>query len=90
VNAAVFGRDSCYFIRMNKIVESILERVADWPEEAQAELMQSVVEIETRHMGLYKLSDEERAAVRQGLDQAARGEFVADDVVAAFFQRHRA
>src|SRR3984957_17394795 len=26
---------------MNKMVETLLERIADWPEEAQAELMQS-------------------------------------------------
>jgi hypothetical protein len=75
---------------MNKLVKSILERVADWPEEAQAELMQSVAEIESKHLGVYRLSDDERAAVREGLGQAERGEFVADDVVAAFFQQHHA
>ncbi len=75
---------------MNKIVESILDRIADWPEEAQAELMQSVIEIETRHFGVYRLSDDERAAVREGLAQAERGEFVPDEVIAAFFKQHRA
>jgi hypothetical protein len=74
---------------MNKMVESILERVAGWPEEAQAELIQSMVEIETKHFGVYRLSDEERAAVREGLAQAKRREFVPDDVVAEFFNRHR-
>ncbi len=75
---------------MNKIVETILDRIADWPEEAQAELMQSMVDIETRHFGVYRLSDEERAAVREGFAQAERGEFVPDDVVAAYFKKHRA
>jgi hypothetical protein len=74
---------------MNKIVESILERVAGWPEEAQAELIQSMVEIETKHFGVYQLSDEERAAVRESLEQAKRREFVPDEVVAEFFSRHR-
>jgi hypothetical protein len=74
---------------MNKMVESILERVAGWPEEAQAELIQSMVEIETKHFGVYRLSDEERAAVRESLAQAKRHEFVPDDVVAEFFNRHR-
>ncbi len=72
---------------MNKIVETLLERVATWPEEAQAELLQSVVDIETKHFGVYRLSDDERQAVREGLEQARRGEFVPDEVVAEFFRR---
>jgi len=75
---------------MNKIAESILDRIADWPEEAQAELMQSIADIEAKHLGVYRLSDDERAAVREGMEQAARGEFVPDDVVAAYFKQYRA
>lgn len=75
---------------MNKIVETILDRIADWPKEAQEELMQSIADIEARHMGVYRLSDDERAAVREGLAQAARGEFVPDDVVETYFSKHRA
>jgi hypothetical protein len=75
---------------MNKIAESILDRIADWPEEAQAELMQSIADIEVKHLGVYRLSDDERTAVREGLAQAERGEFVADDIVAAYFDKHRA
>jgi predicted transcriptional regulator len=75
---------------MNKIVGNILERVADWPEEAQAELMQAVADIEAKHLGVYRLSDDERAAVREGLVQADRGEFVPDEVVAAYFSKYRA
>jgi len=75
---------------MNKIVESIIDRVADWPEEAQEELMQSIVDIEAKHLGVYRLSDDERAAVREGMAQAARGEFVPDDVVEAYFKKYRA
>jgi predicted transcriptional regulator len=74
---------------MNKIAENILDRIADWPEEAQEELMQAIVDIEAKHFGIYRLSDDERAAVREGLAQAERGEFVADEVVAAYFEKHR-
>jgi predicted transcriptional regulator len=42
------------------------------------------------HFGVYRLSDEERTAVREGLAQAERAEFVPDDVVAAYFQKYRA
>ena len=72
---------------MNKVVETLLERVADWPEEAQAELVKSIVDIETKHFGVYKLSPEEREVIHQAQAQAERGEFVPDEVVAAFFKR---
>jgi predicted transcriptional regulator len=75
---------------MNKIAENILDRIADWPEEAQEELMQAIADIEAKHLGVYRLSDDERAAVREGLAQAARGEFVPDDVVAEYFNKYRA
>ncbi len=75
---------------MNKIVEGILDRIADWPEEAQAELMQAVTNIEVKHLGVYRLSDDERAAVREGFTQSERNEFIADEVVAAYFSKHRA
>jgi predicted transcriptional regulator len=75
---------------MNKIAETILDRIATWPKESQEELMQSIADIEARHLGVYHLSDDERAAVREGLAQAARGEFVADDVVESYFRKHRA
>jgi len=75
---------------MNKIAETILNRIANWPEEAQQELMQAVVDIEAKHLGVYNLSDDERAAVREGLVQSDRGDFVPDDVVAAYFDKYRA
>jgi hypothetical protein len=34
------------------------------------------------------LAEETRAAVREGREQARRGEFVSDDDMAAFFKRH--
>jgi predicted transcriptional regulator len=73
---------------MNKLAEEILGRIDAWPKEAQAELVQSLIDIEVKHFGTYRLSDEERAAVREGLAQAERGEFVPDEVMAEFFKRH--
>jgi len=75
---------------MNKIVENILDQVADWPDEARRELKQAVVDIEARHFGVYEMSDDERAAVQEGLAQADRGEFVPDEAIAAYFNQHRA
>jgi hypothetical protein len=74
---------------MNKRLETLLERVAAWPEEAQDELMQSIVEIEARHTGIYRLSEEERAAVRRGLREMREGKLATDEQVAAVFDRYR-
>jgi predicted transcriptional regulator len=74
---------------MNKMVETLLERIADWPEEAQAELVQSIVDIETKHLGVYKLEPDERAAIERGLEEMRQGKFASDEQVAAVFNRHR-
>jgi predicted transcriptional regulator len=74
---------------MSEFAKMILDRIAVWPKEAQEELVDAIVEIEAKHFGVYRLSDEKRAAVREGLAQAARGEFTADEDVAAFFNRFR-
>ena len=47
-------------------LEILLERVSTWPEEAQEELLRSVAGIEQKHFGIYRLSDDERSAVRRG------------------------
>jgi predicted transcriptional regulator len=73
---------------MNKRLETLLERVSTWPAEAQAELMQTIVEIEARHTGVYRLSDEERSAVRRGLQELREGKFATDEQVAKVFGRH--
>ncbi|HEX8167178.1 MAG TPA: hypothetical protein VF601_15520 [Beijerinckiaceae bacterium] len=59
-------------------LEVLIERIAEWPEEAQNELMRSVLDIEQKHVGVYRLSDEERAAIAEGSAQADRGEFATD------------
>jgi len=74
---------------MNKVVETLLERVADWPEEAQAELVKSIVDIETKHFGVYKVSSEERAAIERALEQMRQGKLASDEEVAAVFNRYR-
>lgn len=74
---------------MTKLAEEILDRIAAWPKEAQAELMQSMIEIEEKYVGVHRLSEDERAAVRRGLDEMRRGKFASEERVAAIFQRYR-
>ncbi len=71
-------------------LEILLERVSTWPEEAQEEFVRSVTAIENKHVGVYRLSDSEREAVRRGLAEMREGKLASDDVVAAVFNRYRA
>jgi predicted transcriptional regulator len=73
---------------MNKKLETLLELVSTWPEEAQAELVKSIVEIEARHTGVYRLSDDEKAAIEEALASVDRGEIATDEEMAALFKQH--
>jgi predicted transcriptional regulator len=70
-------------------LEILLERVSTWPEEAQDEFVKSVTDIESKHLGVYRLSDEERDAVRRGLADMREGRLASDADVAAVFNRYR-
>jgi len=73
---------------MTPTTKRLLEQVESWPEEDQEELAEYAREIEARRTGVYRMSDDERSAVRRGLAQADRGEFVPDEVVAKADNRH--
>jgi len=64
----------------------LLERIAALPEDLLGEVAES--EIERWRDDVFRLTDEERAAVRKGMDAARRGEFVSDEELAAFYRRH--
>jgi predicted transcriptional regulator len=49
----------------------------------------SVADIEKRHLGIYKLDEEEQAAVRRGLREMREGKIANDKDVAAVFARYR-
>jgi predicted transcriptional regulator len=69
-------------------IDAVLEAVRSWPKQDQEELVEIAREIEARRTGVYVMSDEERAAVREGLDQARRGQFVPDDEMDAFWKKY--
>ena len=74
---------------MNSRTRALLERVESWPSEDQEELADFIREVESRRTGLYRLSDEERAAVREGMEDARQGNFATDEEIEAFYQLHR-
>ena len=48
---------------MNQAAKDILHRVESWPQEDQEELAELAREIEVRRSGVYRLTDDERAAL---------------------------
>jgi predicted transcriptional regulator len=71
---------------MNAKLQNLLERIATLPDELLVE--ESVEEIERWRGDVFRLTDEERAAVRRGMAAAQRGDFVSDEELAAFYRRH--
>jgi predicted transcriptional regulator len=82
------GQRGIIFVMIAKMLKDVLDQAETWPQQDQEELAEYAREIQARRTGVYIMSDEERAAVRRGLAQADRGEFVADDVVAEADKRH--
>lgn len=72
---------------MEKTLEKVIARASAWPKEDQEELARIALEIEReRNGGVHQLSDHELAAIREGVAQAERGEFVSDSEMEAFFR----
>jgi predicted transcriptional regulator len=74
---------------MSPTTRTLLERVQSWPIEDQEELAEVAREIESHRSGIYHLSDQERDAVRAGMDDARRGDFATDEELEEFYQLHR-
>jgi hypothetical protein len=64
-----------------------MDLVASWPADDIRDLEDYARVIEARRTGTYVMSDEERAAVLRGLEQARRGEFISDEDVESFWKR---
>lgn len=73
---------------MNAKLQNLLERIAALPDELLGEVEESVDEIERWRDDVFRLTEDERAAVRKGMDAARRGEFVTDEELAAFYRLH--
>ena len=69
-------------------IKAVLDRVLTWPEASQRDAAEMLLWLEAREGELYHPSDEEWAAIQEGLAQAERGEFVPDDEMEAFRKRH--
>jgi len=69
-------------------IKAVLDRVLTWPPEQQRDAADMLLLLEAQEGELYHPSNEEWAAIREGYEQAKRGEFVPDEEIAALWKRH--
>lgn len=74
---------------MTKLLEQAIEKIREMPEADQDLAAEVLLNIAARKHEPVALNAETRAAIRRGIEQADRGEFVSDEEMAAFFARHR-
>jgi predicted transcriptional regulator len=74
---------------MSRTDKSLIKQIASWPEADQQEIAEVAREIESRRTGVYRLSDAERAAVREGIDAAELGHFAPEDEMEKYYRLHR-
>jgi predicted transcriptional regulator len=72
---------------MSQNETEILDRLNTWPQEDREELAEMAREIEARRTGVYKVTPEEEAAIREGLAELERGEWTSEEAMRAFWVR---
>lgn len=73
-----------------KTLKDVLERVKNWPEEAQAELARIALEIDADlGEGRYQATPAELAGIDRGIKAAQQGRFASDDQIRQLFEKHR-
>jgi predicted transcriptional regulator len=72
---------------MTKLLEKAIARVRELSAEDQDAVAVAVLSM-AEETPIAALDDETRAAIREGLEQARRGEFVPDEEIEALWRRH--
>ena len=72
---------------MTKLLDKAIAKVRELPEEDQDALGAVMLSMIDEDAAI-PLDDETRAAIREGLEQARRGEFVPDEEIEALWKRH--
>jgi hypothetical protein len=63
--------------------------VESWPEEDQEELAEYAREIEARRGGVYRLGEDECAALERSAEDVRAGRSASDEQIAAIFKKAR-
>ncbi len=73
---------------MTKLLEQAITKVRDLPDEDQEAVAAVMLSMAGADSPVVHLDDATRVAVREGIAQAERGEFVPDEVIAQADKRH--
>jgi predicted transcriptional regulator len=73
---------------MTKLLEKAIAKVREFPAEDQDAFAVALLSMAGEEGPIMHLDEETRAAVRDGLEQAKRGEFVPEAEMEAFFKQH--
>jgi predicted transcriptional regulator len=73
---------------MTKLFEQAIAKVLTLSDEEQDAIAVQLLAMADIGAAAVELDDETRAAIREGLDQARRGEFASDEEIAALWKRH--
>ena len=68
-------------------INSLLERVRNWPAGRQEDAAQILLAMEAQGSEPYRLTEEERTDLEEALAEIARGEVASDEEVGALFNR---
>ena len=74
-------------VSMTKLLEKAIERARELPAEDQDAVAVAMLAM-AEETPVVALDEETRAAIREGLGQARRGEFVPDEEIEAIWKRH--
>jgi predicted transcriptional regulator len=73
---------------MTKLLEMAMAKINELPDEDQDAVAAHLLALVDKGQGVIELDDEARSAIREGLEQARRGEFVPDEEIEALWNRH--
>ena len=73
---------------MSKLLDTAIKKVRELPEADQDEAAEMLLSVASRHHEPVRLDEDTRAAVKEGQEQARRGDFVSDEEMSEFFRRH--
>jgi hypothetical protein len=70
-------------------VEALIDQVAELPDDAQAEFVETLLDMRAQHIGIYRVDDDEREALMRSAEDVRLGRFASDADVEATFRRYR-
>jgi hypothetical protein len=70
-------------------VEALIEQVSKLPDDAQAEFVDSLLDMRAEQLGIYHLDDDDREALARSAEDVRYGRFASDAQVEETFARYR-